>query len=594
MNVEAYLSSQGLKPECLLKEGVEIEIAPDPHRAKERLGGNFAPGVEAVLWFPLSQAGGSLALPLPGEREPCCGSDYHPWIYIPAFTTHCRDSEPIYLVRGPLAAMARIQAGQAAVALNRHWHAAVTKDGEQLLHEGLRQLLFRRKVRIVNHADIGTREYQQLLQLYLLLLAAAAEVEICWTREDGEEQAPQPFIGSLGANPRDLSMVKESLKQTCFSDYSIFIQTCKLLAQRTGVPVYELKQLKPRPEIIEQQVKPLVPWPQEVDGRVLLETVYRRVRTYIWMTDEQAVAVVLWVVASYLIERLELYPLLFITSPVLSCGKTKLCQVIARLVADPLMTTDISAAGFYDTIDTRSPTLIIDEAKNFFQLDRRLHRLINGSYIRQSAWVHIKVGRAMRAFRTFGPKVLSLIGELPADTSSRTVHINMVRKPREIVTAEIGDSAEWFDLRSQILRWVLDNEFAPPQILDGGSDRYRDNWRSLLSLAEAGDWAEKGRQAYRVLAATYLEDDPNSALLIRIKEIFDRRNAEFLTSTALVSELNKDPSAWWYRTSEQKLARFLRAFHLRPEQHRLGRGGTGGGGRGYWRPQLEQRAFSHL
>jgi hypothetical protein len=218
-------------------------------------------------------------------------------------------------------------------------------------------------------------------------------------------------------------MVKEGLKQTRFSDYSIFIQTCKLLAQRTGVPVYELKGLKPRPEIVEQQIKPLVPWPQEVDGHVLLETIYQLIRTYIWMTDEQAVAVVLWVVASYLIERLELFPLLFVTSPVLSCGKTKLCQVIAHLVADPLMTTDISAAGFYDTIDTRSPTLIIDEAKNFFQLDRRLHRLINGSYIRQSAWVHIKVGRTVRAFRTFGPKILSLIGELPVDTNSRTIRL---------------------------------------------------------------------------------------------------------------------------------------------------------------------------
>jgi hypothetical protein len=292
-----------------------------------------------------------------------------------------------------------------------------------------------------------------------------------------------------------------------------------------------------------------------------------------------------------------LFPILFITSPVLSCGKTRLCQVIARLVADPLITVDLSAAGFYHTIDTQSPTLIVDEAKNFFQLDRRLHRLINGSYIRESARVHIKAGRGVREYRTFGPKVLSLIGELPADTASRTIRIDMVRKPKEIELAEIWDSncsAEWFDLRSQILRWVLDNEFAPPRIRQGGFDRYRENWRSLLSVADAGDWAERAGLAYQALSESYLEDDPNSALLARIKEIFDRRNAEFLTSTTLVSELNKDPSAWWYRTSEQKLARFLRAFHIRPEQHRLGRGGTGGGGRGYWRPQLDQRAFIHL
>jgi hypothetical protein len=292
-----------------------------------------------------------------------------------------------------------------------------------------------------------------------------------------------------------------------------------------------------------------------------------------------------------------LFPILFITSPVLSCGKTRLCQVIARLVADPLITVDLSAAGFYHTIDTQSPTLIVDEAKNFFQLDRRLHRLINGSYIRESARVHIKAGRGVREYRTFGPKVLSLIGELPADTASRTIRINMVRKPKETELPEISGnnaSAEWFDLRSQILRWVLDNEFPPSQIREGGSDRYRENWGSLLSVADAGNWAEKARLAHRVLIESYLEDDPNTVLLTTIKETFDRRNAEFLTSKTLVSELNEDPSAWWYRTSEQKLARFLRAFHIRPEQHRLGRGGADGGGRGYWRNQLEEQAFTHL
>jgi hypothetical protein len=496
-----------------------------------------------------------------------------------------------------LAAIARIQADQAAVALNRHWHAAIIKDGEQHLREDLRQVVFRRKVRIVSHADVGTREYQCLIHLYLLLLAAAAEVEICWTQEEGaEEHPPQQFIETLGANPTDLSLVKEGLKQTYFSDYSIFIQTCRLLAQRTGVPTYELKELKPRPEIVAQEAKALTPWPQVVDGYELLEEIYHRIREHIWMTDEQAIAVSLWIVASYIIDRLALFPILFITSPLLSCGKTRLCEVITRLVADPYISSDLSAAGFYHTIDARSPTLIVDEAKDFFQLDRRLHRLINGSYTRETARVHIRAGHGVREFRTFSPKVLSLIGELPADTASRTIRINMVRKPRGVEVVEICGSSsapEWFDLRCRILRWVRDSEFAPPQI-PVGADRYRDNWRSLLSVADAGDWAERVRRAYQALSESYLEDDPNSALLARIKEIFNRRNAEFLTSTTLVSELNKDQSAWWYRTSEQKLARFLRAFRIRPEQHRLGRGGTGGGGRGYWRSQLEQRAFTHL
>jgi hypothetical protein len=127
----------------------------------------------------------------------------------------------------------------------------------------------------------------------------------------------------------------------------------------------------------------------------------------------------------------------------------------------------------------------------------------------------------------------------------------MMRKPHEIELPEIvGNNAspEWFDLRSRILRWVLDNEFAPPQIPEGGAtDRYRDNWRTLLSVAEAGDWAERARSAYQTLSESYLEDDFSTVLLTALKEIFDRRDAEFLTSATLVSELNKDAGAWWYR-----------------------------------------------
>jgi hypothetical protein len=54
-----------------------------------------------------------------------------------------------------------------------------------------------------------------------------------------------------------------------------------------------------------------------------------------------------------------------------------------------------------------------------------------------------------------------------------------------------------------------------------------------LSVADAGDWAVSARRAYQALSESYLEDDPNSVLLATIKEIFDRRDAEFLTSKTL-------------------------------------------------------------
>jgi hypothetical protein len=90
-----------------------------------------------------------------------------------------------------------------------------------------------------------------------------------------------------------------------------------------------------------------------------------------------------------------------------------------------------------------------------------------------------------------------------------------------------------------------------------------------------------------------MEDDPTSALIARMKEIFDDQDKAFLLSKTFVKELNDDPGAWWYPMNEKKLAGFLRAFHVRPEQHRTGQHGRGGGGRGYWRAHLEERVFTH-
>ena len=95
-----------------------------------------------------------------------------------------------------------------------------------------------------------------------------------------------------------------------------------------------------------------------------------------------------------------------------------------------------------------------------------------------------------------------------------------------------------------------------------------------------------------------MEMDDTSVLLARIKSIYeDHRMAKpdgFLTSVQITKDLNKDPTAWWFRTTPQKLALLLKPFRLFPDQHRIGRGGRAGGGRGYWFRDLQEKAFRHI
>jgi hypothetical protein len=485
MDVAAYLSNHGLDIDTLAKEGVEID-RPDQDIAKERLGAALPEETETVLWFPLSD-GGWLALRIPGEQE-CCGSDHYPSVYIPAFTQAQADL-PIYIVVGPLAALRQVQHGRAAVAVNRNWAVSVANDQERQLRDDLTRLVYRRQVRIVSKTDIGVRERQQLVQMYFLLVAATADVEICWIN-DGNETEPKPFLDILSRTAVDLSIVKEELGHTRFPDYSIFTQTCRIVGQQIGVPTYELKGLKPRPECIIKQEE-LKPWPEEVDGAELLDEVCGLIREHIWMKPEQAVAITLWLAASYIIDRLRIFPFLFITSPLLGCGKSELCFVVERLAQDGLITTDMSAPFLYNTADAyMKRTLIIDEAKNFFELDRRQHRIINGSYIRASAKVHLMRRGQPVEINSWGPKVLSLIGDLPPDTASRCIKINMVVKPADLEVAALEDTPpeKWIEIRRKMLRWTLDNEFPMTRNREGQSDPCSISTPRRLAIPQSRSW----------------------------------------------------------------------------------------------------------
>ena len=77
----------------------------------------------------------------------------------------------------------------------------------------------------------------------------------------------------------------------------------------------------------------VAPWDQPVDGAQLLGALVEVLGRYVVMSEHQRVAIALWLVHAYLIDRSMISPRLAIRSPVKGCGKTTSARRIDPLGA---------------------------------------------------------------------------------------------------------------------------------------------------------------------------------------------------------------------------------------------------------------------
>jgi putative DNA primase/helicase len=141
-------------------------------------------------------------------------------------------------------------------------------------------------------------------------------------------------------------------------------------------------------------------------------------------------------------------------------------------------------------------------------------------------------------------------------------------------------------------RWARDFEDqlrgADPRIpAEISSDRARDNWRPLLSIADlAGSgWSDRARRAAVILEGDREGEDSAKMLLLKgIRDLFESRGADRLSSQDIVTALLQDEDSPWPDWNHGRgltkagLARLLRGFGIRPK---LIRPDSGDVARGY-------------
>lgn len=169
------------------------------------------------------------------------------------------------------------------------------------------------------------------------------------------------------------------------------------------------------------------------DLAALLSQLSAFLRRFVVISQLQADAIALWIAHTHSFDAARTTPYLHVTSAEPECGKSRLFEVIALLVARAFKVSAISTAALMRKVDRDQPTLLLDETDNALKRDKEyvagVLQLLNDGY-RAGGIAAVCVGKSheLQEFSTFSPKAFAGIGELPHALASRCIRIELKRR----------------------------------------------------------------------------------------------------------------------------------------------------------------------
>lgn len=305
-------------------------------------------------------------------------------------------------------------------------------------------------------------------------------------------------------------------------------------------------------------------WPEPVDGAALMGALARTFARYLALPDGAATALALWVVHAHAVEAAFVSPLMVLASPEKRCGKTTTFKVLGALVPRRLPASSISPAALFRSIEKFRPTLLLDEADTAFRESEELRAIVNAGHDRDGAFVLRTVGddHEPRAFSTWCPKAIALIGTLPGTLTDRAIVVPMRRRRRDekVERLRVDRLADLEPLRSQAWRWTRDHlavlREADPEVPASLNDRASDNWRPLLAVADAAGnpWSVRARRAACLLSGVDDggEDAPGVLLLADLRTLFDERAVDRLATANILEHLHGMETRPWPEWGKQR------------------------------------------
>jgi hypothetical protein len=340
-----------------------------------------------------------------------------------------------------------------------------------------------------------------------------------------------------------------------------------------------------------------------------LDLIRHILQRHLHLKEHQFVALTLWIAHTFVYFRFAITPRLALVSPVRGCGKTTVLNLVKALGFKTRKTDNTTAAVLFRLIDRNHPTMLLDEVDNQdLATNSTLRAVITSGHHYEGMTSRYLDGQVVE-FSTFAPLALAAIGRLPFPILHRSIVLHMERIPAAAGLLRFDpktNEAQKQDCNTvyrEMINWTRQCQLnLDPLIPEGLRNRPADNWRPLLSIADAGSpaWGDAARVA--AVALSKGQDEDLAVLLLSdIRDIFDRRpTTDRFPSAVLVAELNELSDARWNewrgprddqatrRLSQSELARVLSPFGIKPNSiWPLRRGTKTKSSKGYYRKQFE-------
>jgi hypothetical protein len=332
----------------------------------------------------------------------------------------------------------------------------------------------------------------------------------------------------------------------------------------------------------------------KINPQELFRKVERFLARFVCYPSEHAhIAHVLWVAHAHCIDAWESTPRLAALSPEPASGKTRLLEITALLVPNPVEAINVSVAYLFRKVggEDGPPTILFDEIDTVFgpkaKENEETRALLNAGH-RKGAVAGRCVVRgqtvATEEISAYCAVALAGLGWLPDTILSRSIIIRMRRRHADESIEPFRyrvHSQEGQKLRTALAVWAAGAAEALaefyPDMPEGVQDRDADVWEPLLAIADSigGEWPDRARKAAVSLVSDAKEAEPSLGirLLADCKTVFGEADVTF--THIVLKALHDLPEAPWNDLkgkplNDRGLALRLRQYGIKSKQVRIG------------------------
>lgn len=401
----------------------------------------------------------------------------------------------------------------------------------------------------------------------------------------GAKVAFPPFTDEMiqsfkGGKPTDFNDLYSSLAETK-SEKSILVQ---------DIATDPKQLLVENSNVVNLSFVPPLLFEGEVSFADTLHDCIELLQKFIWMKEEEAIVCSLWAAATWFVDCVvsedEAVPYLLISSKTPECGKTKLLDVLAKIVRHPIQASNPTSAAIFRVMNRGRPTLLLDEVDRYLDKDEALVQILDsgnkpgGGKVLRSA-VNAKGGFTdeVRAYECFGFKaIVGIFAEEFYDTvTSRGVVIKLSKKPHtDGKRLKFRKFEEQFDsIRRRFYTLSVKYSREVRKLMDEGEIEFSDElsnrqkegceviWAMLECMADK-ETCQKCKEAYTVLCQRMQHLPSNLMLLRHINILLRDYEKKWIKSVDLIQQLNLKPE--WCDLTAKKLATVLTEFKVKSLQ----------------------------